>query len=76
MTESRQPRTRARGWVKGGQHHKGPVQHELEARIDAYIEAAGIPGDEKGLLSRSAKVKIGTLIENRMSLRDLWRLIC
>ena len=46
---------------KGGKFHEVPAHHNAEAYLDAYIEAAGIAGDEKGPLFRSAVGKSGTL---------------
>src|SRR5690348_10805611 len=41
-----------RWWVrlheKGGKRHELPAHHNLEAYLDAYIEAAGIRDDKKG----------------------------
>ena len=48
-----------RWWVrlheKGGKRHEMPAHHNLEAYLDAYIEAAGIRDDKKGPLFRSAQ---------------------
>ena len=43
---------------KGGKFHEVPAHHKAEAYLDAYIEAAGIAGDRKGPLFRSALGKI------------------
>ena len=46
-----------RMWVrlheKGGKHHDMPCHHNLEAYLDAYIQAAGIADDPKGALFRT-----------------------
>ena len=59
-----------RGWVrlheKGGKDHELPAHHNLEAYLDAYIEAAGIRDDKKGSLFRSANRRTGALTGNRM----------
>jgi integrase len=34
---------------KGGKRHEMPCNHNLEAYLDAYINAAGLAGDLKGL---------------------------
>ncbi len=44
-----------------GKHHEMPVHHTLEEYLDSYIQAAGIEGDKKGLLFRSAVTKNGQL---------------
>ena len=48
-----------RGWVrlheKGGKRHEMPCNHNLEAYLDAYINAAGIAGDFKGYLFRTVR---------------------
>jgi integrase/recombinase XerD len=47
-----------RWWVrlheKGGKFHEVPAHHTLEEYLDAYIQAAGIAGDPKTSLFRSA----------------------
>jgi integrase/recombinase XerD len=48
---------------KGGKFHEVPAHHNAEAYLDSYIEAAGIAGDEKGPLFRSAIGKTGTLTD-------------
>ena len=56
-----------RWWVrlheKGGKRHEMPAHHNLEAYLDAYIEAAGIRDDKKDPLFRSAAGRTGTLTE-------------
>jgi integrase len=48
-----------RGWVrlheKGGKRHEMPCNHNLEAYLDAYINAARIADDFKGYLFRSIR---------------------
>ncbi len=46
---------------KGGKFHELPAHHNAEAYLDAYIEAAGIAGDRKAPLFRSAAGKTGRL---------------
>jgi site-specific recombinase XerD len=52
-----------RGWVrlheKGGKRHEMPCNHNLEAYLDAYINAANIADDFKGYLFRSTRSKTG-----------------
>ena len=68
-----------RWWVrlheKGGKRHEMPAHHNLEAYLDAYIEAAGIRDDKKGPLFRSAHGRTGMLTGNRMHRVDAWRMV-
>jgi len=54
-----------RWWVrlheKGGKRHEMPAHHNLEAYLDAYIEAAKIRDDGKAPLFRSAAGRTGML---------------
>jgi len=54
---------------KNGKLNEMPCHHKLEAYLDAYIDAAGIAGDRKGPLFRSAILKTGKLSKERMSRR-------
>src|SRR3954447_17528165 len=60
-----------RAWLrlheKGGKRHEMPAHHNLEAYIDAYIEAADIAGDKKGPLFRTARGKTKVLNGNPMT---------
>jgi len=38
---------------KGGKFHEVPANHKAEAYMDAYLDAAGIEADKKGLLFRT-----------------------
>jgi site-specific recombinase XerD len=60
---------------KGGKHHEMPAHHNLEAYIDAYVEAAGIAEDKKGSLFRTAPRRKGVLTRNPMGTADVWRMI-
>jgi site-specific recombinase XerD len=68
-----------RWWVrlheKGGKRHEMPAHHNLEAYLDAYIEAAGIRDGGKAPLFRSAAGRTGTLTEKPMNRVDAWRMI-
>jgi site-specific recombinase XerD len=68
-----------RWWVrlheKGGKRHEMPAHHNLEAYLDAYIEAAGIRDGGKAPLFRSAAGRTGTLTEKSMNRVDAWRMI-
>src|SRR6202521_2278883 len=54
-----------RWWVrlheKGGKRHEMPTHHKLEAFLDEYLRTAGIAGDERSPLFRSAVRRTGTL---------------
>jgi integrase/recombinase XerD len=68
-----------RWWVrlheKGGKRHEMPAHHTLEAYLDAYIDAAGIRGDGKSPLFRSAVGRTGTLTSTVMDRVDAWRMV-
>src|SRR6202035_3270933 len=68
-----------RWWVrlheKGGKRHEMPAHHNLEAYLDAYIEAAGLRDAGKAPLFRSAAGRTGTLTEKPMNRVDAWRMI-
>ena len=68
-----------RWWVrlheKGGKRHEMPAHHNLEAYLDAYIEATHIRDDNKGALFRSAAGRTGTLTDKPMNRVDAWRMI-
>src|SRR6202795_2526269 len=65
-----------RWWVrlheKGGKRHEMPAHHNLEAFLDEYIRTAGITGDEKSPLFRSAVRRTGTLAATAMHRVDAW----
>jgi integrase/recombinase XerD len=68
-----------RWWVrlheKGGKRHEMPAHHKLEAFPDEYIRAAGIAGDERSPLFRSARGRTGELNDEAMHRVDAWRMI-
>src|SRR5580698_10272309 len=68
-----------RWWVrlheKAGRRHEMPAHHNLEAYLDAYIEAAGIRDSGKTPLFRSVAGRTGTLTEKPMNRVDAWRMI-
>ena len=68
-----------RWWVrlheKGGKRHEMPCHHNLEAYLDAYLQAAGILEAKKSPLFRSARGRTGELTESSMSRVDVWRMI-
>src|SRR4029077_21102308 len=68
-----------RWWVrlheKGGKRHEMPAHHTLEAYLDAYIDAAGLRGDGKSPLFRSAVGRTGALTATEMNRVDAWRMV-
>ncbi len=68
-----------RWWVrlheKGGKRHEMPAHHKLEAYLDEYISQAGIEGDKKGWLFRTAIGKTRVLSERPMCQADVYRMI-
>jgi site-specific recombinase XerC len=60
---------------KGGKCHEMPVHHKLEQFLDEYLEAAGIRGDGKTPLFRSAAGKTGRLTENALHRVDAYQVI-
>jgi site-specific recombinase XerD len=67
-----------RGWVrlheKGGKLHQVQAHHNVEAYLDAYLEAAGIAGDREGPLFRTID-RHRRLTANRMSRHDALKMI-
>jgi site-specific recombinase XerD len=69
-----------RWWVrlheKGGKRHEMPAHHNLEAYLDAYIDAAGIREEKKTPLFRSiGGGRAGMLTASAMNRVDAWRMI-
>jgi site-specific recombinase XerD len=60
---------------KGGKQHEMPAHHTLEEYIDAYLQATGIPDDEKGPLFRTAPGTGAKLTGNHMRTADVWRMV-
>jgi len=56
--------------------HEMPCNHNLEAYLHAYIQAAGIAGDHKGYLFRSVRGKSGELTTNPLAQSNVYRMIC
>ena len=71
--------TGKRWWVrlheKGGKRHEMLCHHNLEAYLDAYLQAAGILEVKKSPLFRSARGRTDELTESPMSRVDVWRMI-
>ena len=68
-----------RWWVrlheKGGKEHEMPAHHTLVEWLDAYLEAAGIAGDRKGVLFRTADRRTGRLTDKPLAQADAYRMI-
>jgi len=60
---------------KNGKLNEMPCHHKLEQYLDAYITAAGIAGDRKGPVSRSAIGKTAQLTDRPMLRGDVWRMV-
>jgi site-specific recombinase XerD len=60
---------------KGGKQHDMPAHHTLEAYLDEYLKAAGIAGDPKGPLFRSAPGINAALTRNPLRPADVWRMV-
>ncbi len=60
---------------KGGKLHDLPAHHKLEEYLDTYVAAAGIGGDKKGSLFRTAAGKTGRLTDNPLTRRDAYRMV-
>jgi site-specific recombinase XerD len=60
---------------KGGKQHEMPAHHTLEEYLDSYIQAAGITGDRKGPLFRTAIRTGAALTGSSMLSADVWRMI-
>lgn len=60
---------------KGGKHHEVPAHHKAEEYLDVYLQAAGIAGEGKMPLFRSADGRTDTLTARRLNRRDVWHMI-
>ncbi len=60
---------------KGGKVNEMGCHHKLEEYLDAYIVAAGIAADKKGLLFRAAIGRTGKLSDRPMSRVDAWYMV-
>jgi site-specific recombinase XerD len=74
-------RPQGAGWrlrlhEKGGKHHAMPCHHALAEALHAYIAAAGIGEDKKGVLFRTSPRHNATVLtEQPMAQADAWRMI-
>jgi integrase/recombinase XerD len=60
---------------KGGKVNEMGCHHKLEQYIDEYIAAAGIGGDKKAPLFRTAIGRTGKLSDRSMSRMDAWYMV-
>jgi uncharacterized protein (DUF2336 family) len=60
---------------KGGKEHTMPAHHSLQDWLDAYLEAAGIAEDRKGMLFRTAEKRTGRLTTRGLAQADAYRMI-
>jgi site-specific recombinase XerD len=61
---------------KGGKHHSMPCHHALAEALHAYINAAGIAEDRKGVLFRTSRGHNGTALSDQaMDQSAAWRMI-
>ena len=60
---------------KGGKRHEMPAHHKLEQFIDEYLDAAGIRGQGKTPLFRSALGRTGNLTERAMHRIDAYQMV-
>jgi len=74
-------RPQGAGWrlrlhEKGGKHHAMPCHHALAEALHAYIAAAGIAEDRKGVLFRTSRGHNGAALSAQpMNQSDAWRMI-
>ena len=70
---------RRRLWVrlreKGGKAHSMPAHHNLELYLEEYIAAAGIAGDAKGPLFRTARGRSPVLQRARLRSENAWHMV-
>ena len=68
-----------RSWIrlheKGGKFHEVPVHHNADDYLHAYIEAAGIAGEAKQPLWRTADGRTGRLTGNALQPREALAMI-
>jgi site-specific recombinase XerD len=60
---------------KNGKLNEMPCHHKLEGYLEAYISAAGLRGDRRGLLFRSAVGKTAQLSTRPILRGDVWRMV-
>jgi len=60
---------------KNGKVNEMPCHHKLEFYLDEYIKTAGIEGDRKGPLFRTALGKTGQLSNRPMGRTDIWYMV-
>ncbi len=60
---------------KGGKFHEVPAHHLAEEYLDAYLEAAGIRGERKSALFRSAPGRRRQLTDHAIERTEVWEMI-
>ncbi|MFO7854238.1 MAG: tyrosine-type recombinase/integrase [Paracoccaceae bacterium] len=60
---------------KGGRHHELPAHHALEAWLLDYVEAAGLAGEPRSPLFRSALGRTGRLSDRPLLARNALDLV-
>ncbi len=60
---------------KGGKFHEVPAHHTAQEYLDAYLEAAGIRGDDRGPLFRTAPGRTRALTTTPMQRREALSMI-
>ncbi|MFO7854347.1 MAG: hypothetical protein R6V44_03820 [Paracoccaceae bacterium] len=60
---------------KGGRHHELPTHHALEAWLHDYVEAAGLAGEPRSPLFRSALGRTGRLSDRPLLARNALDLV-
>ena len=74
-------RPKGSGWQirlheKGGEQHAMPCHHQLAEALHAYVDAAGIAEDRKGVLFRTSRGHAAnTLASQAMRQADAWRMV-
>jgi site-specific recombinase XerD len=68
-----------RWWVrlqeKGGKRHEMPAHHKLEQFLDEYLDAAGIRGQDRTPLFRTAFGRTGILTDRPMHRVDAYQMV-
>ena len=74
-------RPKGSGWQirlheKGGKQHAMPCHHQLAEALHAYVDAAGLAEDRKGVLFRTSRGHAAnTLASQAMRQADAWRMV-
>jgi len=60
---------------KGGRFHRVPTHHKATEYVEAYLETAGIAGEERSPLFRTTRGKTRELTDRAMASSDVLRMI-